>query len=147
MKNRFILLILLSMFLAGCATVPSPRPVARKIGIYHPVKKGETLSRIAKIYHLSAEEIARVNRLSDKNKIDIGQLLFIPGVYPYKKSSTGRLQPSFFKTARIENRFIWPLKNKICSFFGSVKNGIKNKGVDIKAEEGTAIVAAKSGIV
>ena len=141
MKKIIVLLILLSTILAGCATLPPPMPVKRKVGVYHYVKKGESLSQIAKMYHMGTEEIFYANRLSDKDKIYVGQLLFIPGVYPYRKSA------SSVRTGRIEDKFIWPLKNKVCSYFGSIKNRTKNKGIDIKAREGAIIVAAKSGTV
>lgn len=42
------------------------------------VKKGDTLWKIAKKYKSTIDEIARLNEIKDKNKLQIGQQLFIP---------------------------------------------------------------------
>jgi murein DD-endopeptidase MepM/ murein hydrolase activator NlpD len=43
--------------------------------------------------------------------------------------------------------FVWPVKGKIASAFGSKPNGTRNDGVNIRAAEGTPVVAAENGIV
>ena len=44
----------------------------------HTVRKGETLGKIGKKYGVSANEIARTNKLSSKHRLTIGQSLVIP---------------------------------------------------------------------
>jgi len=54
-------------------------------GIYHTVKKGETLSAIAQAYSLDINFLAEVNHLRDIDKIEAGQILFIPGAEEIKE--------------------------------------------------------------
>lgn len=44
----------------------------------HIVKEGETISAIAQLYRVSLEEILKVNRIPDPDKISVGQRLIIP---------------------------------------------------------------------
>ena len=46
-------------------------------GEKHTVKKGETLSEIAKESHTTVDQIAKDNHIKDKNKIAVGQELII----------------------------------------------------------------------
>jgi murein DD-endopeptidase MepM/ murein hydrolase activator NlpD len=45
------------------------------------------------------------------------------------------------------NGFLWPVRGRIASAFGSKPNGTRNDGVNIRAPEGTPVVAAENGIV
>ena len=44
----------------------------------HKVRKGDTLSRIAKLYRVSLEPILEINRLNKKSRLSIGMHLLIP---------------------------------------------------------------------
>jgi septal ring factor EnvC (AmiA/AmiB activator) len=116
----------------GSVVAPSPK----EAGLYHKVRRKETLWRISKMYGVDLERLAAANRLHDKKKIYAGQVLFIPqaGV------------TSFGESAK-EKSFVWPLKGKMLSFYGSSKDGVKNKGIDIKARHGEAVIASRSGKV
>jgi len=46
-----------------------------------------------------------------------------------------------------EQGFIWPLKRKVIIFYGTKKNNIKQKGINIRGRQGEKIVAARSGRV
>ncbi|MDD5723989.1 MAG: M23 family metallopeptidase [Syntrophales bacterium] len=59
------------LFVTACATMPKTG------GVYHSVKKGETLWRIARAYNCDPNEIARANNLPDTT-IEAGSALFIP---------------------------------------------------------------------
>jgi len=48
--------------------------------VEHRVRKGETLAEIAKAYKVTIESIKRANKISNANRISIGQKLLIPGV-------------------------------------------------------------------
>jgi N-acetylmuramoyl-L-alanine amidase len=50
-------------------------------GVYHNVQKGETLFHLSKKYRVPVSNIARANRIQDKNRIQVGSRLFIPGIY------------------------------------------------------------------
>ncbi len=43
--------------------------------------------------------------------------------------------------------FLWPVRGKIASGFGSKPNGTRNDGVNIRAPEGATVVAAENGVV
>lgn len=135
---KIVISALVLVFLSGCGgaayiTVPTPR----EPGLYHKVRRGETLWRISKTYGVDLQSVARANRLPDKQKIYTDQLLFIPQeekVVDYAESTK-------------ESSFIWPVKGKVLSFYGSHKDGVKNKGIDIKARHGEAVIASRSGKV
>ena len=132
-KIIFILSLITTLFLTGCATAPiSPRVKKEAKGIYHHVNKGETLLQIAKAYNVDEQQIARANRLSDIDNISIGQLLFIP-------KTTASLKRNIFRPTHKKENFIWPLKGRICSFYNTFQDEIKNKDLEIKLKEWTRI--------
>ncbi len=47
-------------------------------GLYHQVKRGETLYQIGQAYGVPYRELARINNIRDPNEIRVGQKLFIP---------------------------------------------------------------------
>lgn len=146
--------ILIVSFLLGCAA----RDLSygrRGKGVYHTVKKGQTVWRIAKTYGINIRPLMRINHLSDPKDLKVGQRLFIPGakrvlgvkVYalPDKKRRTAinekqrsyRAKDVFFK---------WPVKGKVTSLFG-FRSRRKHDGVDIAAPGGTPIKTAADGKV
>ena len=46
--------------------------------VAHTIKQGETISSIARLYHTKKDDILRLNNLSDKTILRIGQKLVIP---------------------------------------------------------------------
>src|SRR3989338_5669160 len=63
-KNlHLVFLLTLLYFVSGCATTEEIRPIPRvgvpKEGIYHKVRQGETIWRIAKTYDISVDDIVR----------------------------------------------------------------------------------------
>lgn len=143
-------------------------------GVYHTVKRGENLFRIAKTYNIDLQELAEVNDITDISKIKEGQRIFIPGAretreveIPVNLGQQRGSEEGEKKRKKRENdtaltrgvaegtaeeiktfkgRFIWPVKGKVTSYFG-VRSGRMHKGIDIAAPEGTRIVAAESGRV
>jgi len=47
-------------------------------GVYHRVKKGETLYKIAQAYHMSLQQIAEANNIGHADVMEAGRVLFIP---------------------------------------------------------------------
>jgi len=127
----------------GCATVSyHPQDIARTQipGSYHEVRHGETLWSISRMHAIELKEIINANHLPDASKIEVGQLIFIPEIQkPPKKID-------FARSEKVEN-FIWPVKGVVVSYFGSVDNMVKNKGINIQARDGSNIVASRSGVV
>lgn len=140
-------MVILLFLLAGCATAPpkvvttAPLPKPYPGGIYHTVLQGQTLWRIAKAYDKDIKQIIEVNRISDPSKIDAGQMIFIPAA---EKPIKGKFEVPVTKS---EKGYIWPINGRVMSYFGSKKDFVANKGIDIEAEYGQTIVAARSGRV
>jgi len=154
MKGWLAIGIVIALFVGGCSlklSVPGkvalsfPRKEAteqeskaqEQVGVYHLVRRGETLWRISKTYGVSMDEIMRANNIEDPNLIKAGEYIFIPGaeavreVVPYKDEKV---------------QFAWPLRGRITSKFGP-RWGRMHKGIDIAAPEGTPIRAAEDGVV
>ncbi len=129
---------------AGCA--PSR-------GVYHTVRKGETLWRISYTYGIDIQDLAEVNNIKDPARIKAGQRLYIPGA-----SSVKKVSPPGYEKGRShrkggprkvvieKGRFIWPLKGKVISGFG-MRGDTMHDGIDIAAPKGTPIRAADGGRV
>ena len=75
---RSLWLILLALFLSGCATVSYQPPMMQPAGAYHIVGSGQTLYGISKAYGVDIKEIMRLNSIADPNLIGVGERLFIP---------------------------------------------------------------------
>jgi LysM repeat protein len=141
MKN--IILIFLVLLTGGCATSSHytgpilPASTQGVPGIQHRVLAGQTLWRISKIYNVDIDDILRLNRLSADATIEIGQLLLIPN------SSVSQNEPIKFSG----DDFAWPLKGRVIAGFGSNYGNLMNKGINIQAQTGANILAARSGRV
>ncbi|MFO7983540.1 MAG: M23 family metallopeptidase [Desulfuromonadales bacterium] len=48
-------------------------------GVYHTVKKGQTLYRISNAYNLNEHYLARINGVDDPKALQVGKRLFVPG--------------------------------------------------------------------
>ena len=44
-------------------------------------------------------------------------------------------------------RFVWPVRGRVISIFGTRRRGTVNKGIDIQAQPGEEVVAARAGQV
>lgn len=138
-----IILIFIILTLSGCTTVtPYTKPILPSsaqltAGLQHRVEAGQTLWKISKIYDVDTDDILRLNRIPDDATIEIGQLILIPNRTSLQnipvKSST--------------DDFIWPLKGRIISNFGSSYHNLINKGINIQAASGMDIYATRNGRV
>ncbi len=146
--------------LIGCAGPPEPA------GFYHTVRRGENLYRIGRRYGVDSTTLARVNRIRDVTRIQVGQRIFIPrsernGRYARRPPSRSRsTQPapdggasSKKKAIRAAVRreanldFAWPLEGaRLSSRFGW-RGRRPHEGIDLAARKGTTIRAAESGKV
>ena len=135
---RLILAVTVLFTFTGCATVSyNKMDTPAMPGVYHEVVRGETLWGIANVYNINLAELVKTNRLPDASKIEVGQLIFIPEANEKPKVAV------FAK----DKGFIWPVKGSVVSYFGSTKDMVKNKGIDIAAHEGASIVASRGGKV
>jgi murein DD-endopeptidase MepM/ murein hydrolase activator NlpD len=157
------LLAVLTFSFASCADLDSIRKHGynrsgssakryKKSSRYHVVRKGENLYRIAKRYKVSVGSLAKVNRISTKTPIEIGQRLYIPSSSKYKKSKRGRKKPKQKTTSRRSKpvgsiALAWPLKKYTITSKYGIRGGRKHDGIDLAAPKGTAIHASAGGRV
>lgn len=151
MKGRYVAIFLLFAMLGQCRSVSPGYP---RGGVYHTVKRHQTLWRISKTYGVDMDEVARTNHIRDPSKIRVGQKIFIPGakrvlrVDIYIEDIGGRRgrrkDPKRIALAR--GHFIWPLRGDVTREFG-IRGTTKHDGIDISAPIGTPIKAANSGRV
>lgn len=119
-------------------------------GIRHKVKKGDTISSIAKQYDVEQEDITIYNDI-DESKLVVGGSIIIPnGVKkqvanpaPSKKSNPSVSSPSSPVSG---GYYMRPTAGKITSRFGVRSRGY-HYGIDYGAPTGTPIVASASGTV
>lgn len=134
----------------SCSTVPTKQTDSK--GVYHKIKRGQTLWRIAKTYGIDLELLAKANNLEDATEIKTGGLIFIPNAEKILEVEIYRPADAHVKKASIPpsvNREIelgWPVNGKVTSPYGN-RNGKKHDGVDISVPKGTPIKAAAGGIV
>jgi murein DD-endopeptidase MepM/ murein hydrolase activator NlpD len=152
MKNKKILtyfifsVLTCLLFCTGCKTTGSSRStLANKPSVpgkYHKVKKGETLWGISRKYGLPLDEIVRINNICDASTIKIGQSVFIPD-----KPQITPDKPAYKTTLKAESNFLWPVKGRVVTYYGVKYDGLRSKGINIKARNGQEILASRSGTV
>ena len=149
---------------------------AAHFGVYHRVKKNETLYSIAKLYGTSVDNLEKNNNIPDATKIQVGDYIFVPGVAaPLETGRKASAAPSNVKKEQQRNvkgssgksspakahkkgyapikanpgktgKFIWPAKGVVTSKFGP-RWGRNHNGIDIGCPEGTPVLAAAAGEV
>ena len=122
--------------------------VPNQDGLFHKVKKGDTLAAIAKKYKTETERIGKANPDIDLDTLKVDMNIFIPGATP--ASSVFNLSDG--RASSHSRGFRWPVAGRINSPFGWRRHPITRKrnfhtGIDIKANTGRTIRAAKNGRV
>ena len=74
--GKLLLIIILLLADASCSGLRTGDKSAP--GVYHRVKKGETLHTLAQVYKVNPQSIAEANHLDPRTIIETGQVLFIP---------------------------------------------------------------------
>ncbi|UCD11339.1 MAG: M23 family metallopeptidase [Nitrospinaceae bacterium] len=158
-QKKFLPQILLALVLFGpllsCQSLPKERHYT---GVYHSVRPGQTLYRIAKTYDVSVVTLMRLNNISDASQIQVGRKIWIPGARTIRQVPATALKketPAPKRFSRpveeaslppLKGYLIWPLKGTLTSTFGSRGNG-HHDGIDIGAKRGASVVAAAEGRV
>jgi murein DD-endopeptidase MepM/ murein hydrolase activator NlpD len=153
-----ICMVLLVLVSVGCR---HPRGVGHaQRGVYHTVKPHQTFWRICKTYGVDMEEVARINGIKDKTKIEVGQRIFIPGatrvlkVDIYVEDVTAGEKATAVTYEK--GRFIWPVEGQVTASFNAKETKENQRwpfgqrrhdGIDISALTGTTVQAADSGKV
>jgi murein DD-endopeptidase MepM/ murein hydrolase activator NlpD len=139
----------------GCTPLePRSSPVAQRSGsssggVYHTVRKGETLWRISKTYGVSVAEIVEANDL-ESYTIRIGQRVYIPGARETRSVPEAEREAP----GPISTELAWPLagrgRGSVTSGFGPrvdpVTGGeVFHKGIDIDGAREERVLAAAGG--
>jgi len=147
---------LMLVFLGGCASseyhpMPTPEQESpatataaaspKPVGVYHKVTAGQTLWQIAGIYGVKMQDIVNSNNIPNGTTLEVGQLLFIPGVSQVQSGSEHPIDNN-------RNQFIWPLHGKVVIYFDDpIGFNTLNHGIDIQAQAGDTVQAAREGDV
>lgn len=75
----------------------APKDLQTKV---YAVKSGDTLSLIAKRFNVSAKDIMKMNKISDANKIKVGQKLTLPGYVNLNAPAPVRKKKAAVKTVK-----------------------------------------------
>ena len=142
-------------FLTGCATTEyKPMPslpsettkttavsVVKNQGVYHKVVRGQTLWQIAQSYGVNIKDIIDSNNIPNGTALEVGQLIFIPGVKATKDISEHTVDNN-------KNGFIWPLHGKVLVYFDDpIGVATLSHGIDIQAQAGDRVQAVREGDV
>ncbi len=148
MKKTLLFIVVISFF-TGCAVRIGQPKREEKRGVYHTVKKGETLYRIALTYGVQVDRIKNVNRLKS-NTIEIGDRLFIPGaneiksIEPLKKVPPKKKKekyPIVKKGEPKKGTFLWPARGQITVPFGKDRS----RGIDILLPPREKVYSSREG--
>ena len=136
-------------------------------GVFHEIRPGETLYRIARAYGISVEDLRVENGISHPARLAAGSLLFVPRAErtveidaagpPQAKIEarpSRRAQPSqipragsgTLDPAAHGEPLAWPLRGVLVSAFG-MRDHEQHEGIDLAAPEGTPVLAASAGKV
>ncbi len=96
MRHRILLLAILCLFILSCASQQSNTYKTK--GVYHSVKKGETISEIARTYNTDPRKLAEINHINLPERLEENSVVFIPDAAQVRdsekspKSGTKNLQ-------------------------------------------------------
>jgi murein DD-endopeptidase MepM/ murein hydrolase activator NlpD len=139
----------------GCAVhqVVKPSNV-----VSYKIKKGDSLAAIADRYRLSLRALIELNDLQDPDVVEIGQIIYLPAdarhriaiasLQREKGAEVNSFRPiSRQKAQSIVGPLTWPVVGgELSSPFGQRASGF-HEGLDIRAEEGSEVLAAHAGEV
>ena len=120
-----------------------------KSGIWHTVKKGETLYRLSKKYAVSINDIQTMNNITNPTAIKAGQRILIPisddsadcGINKQSKISKGATKKSISKPL-----FMWPV-TYVAGVGRDNKNGARPIGILIKSTPKSNVMASAHGTI
>jgi len=166
-------MVVVAVALAGCASSRATFEPTSRAGLrpgtsaapaaveetIHVVLKGDTLSKVARKYGVSVDELAKKNQLSPKKQLTPGQKLLVP------RGKRSRRLPQPIADAKIDGNktqaipgegpavaapgavWIWPIEGPVASRFGLRGRHHMHAGVDITCPTGTTIIASRGGSV
>lgn len=119
-------------------------------GLFITIKRNDTLSTIAKRYHINVDDIIKYNNLSKDEPIFAGNELLIPGAIISKSSSiqyskSGNISVPNFKATPYPGKFTWPTESP--THYLSQSYYRWHGGIDLPRNNGWGIYASAPGII
>jgi lipoprotein YgeR len=147
------------MAVAGCSSTKSDKVEPG----YYRVQSGDTLNKIARQHNTTVSALMRLNKLTDANRIEKGQLLQVGGATASSGSSAGASttpsrsgtssSTSGTRTPAVSSsaspavvkslKLVWPADGTLTQRY----NGNSSKGLTVVNKAGTPIKAAAAGSV
>lgn len=140
---------------------PTSTPQPARLGQI-VVQRGDSLWRLAQRHGTSVEALIRANGIEDPTKLEIGQVLRLPGAgepdpprqvgqaappAPRREASAPRPAPATTSNLGVSTRgYSWPLEGEILKRYANSPTS-KHAGLDIAVAPGTPVHAARSGEV
>lgn len=142
--RHFLLIISVLCVLISCSSTPDrdQSTYGTESGNIHVVQKGDTLTSIAWRYGTTTRKLIALNKLSNANKIFVGQRLrtHSPASVTQKPSTTSKNQ-TYVKKAD----WVWPVRGTIIRKFNPKRIG--GNGIRIRGKKGQTVNAAEGGKV
>jgi hypothetical protein len=145
MKIKYLFLFC-TIFLLSCATTQvTERTITTKHvrGVWHRVKEGQTLWRIAKTYRVELDTLKEANDIDDVVHIAQGTWIFIPGAKKHLWVQ-GNIASASEGVEKLD--FVWPTMGEVVRSYGKDKQDF-NYGIDINLKGNENIVATQNGKV
>ena len=114
----------------------APPEAGKGPGIWHTLRRGQTLYSLSRAYGVPLDLLAKVNEIRDPGRIQAGRVLFIPGAsHPLDIPPTA---------ARL---LAWPINGRVTSPFEANGRRARHEGIDIDGVMGQQVGAAAAGRV
>jgi membrane-bound lytic murein transglycosylase D len=146
--KREVILAKLSQMPNWCPPPPPVRTKYKRGTVTHRVRKGETLSTIARRYGTSVKSIMRTNRLKSSRTIQVGWKLKIPVKKRYaskrkttasnlssKKSSTKACPPSAQRYAVRKGDSLWKIANRFHTTTKAIRTANRMSGTALSISQ------------
>jgi len=114
-------------------------------GFYHTVRRGETLSAIARRYGLTTRAVASDNALANPDHIEAGQRLLIRACGPEAREQ--RRGSVLSARTRATGRFEWPVRGRLVARYAQVVRGEELRGIVLRPPGEATVRAADAGRV
>ena len=145
-------------------TAPGPPVAARESveeelpppdGVFHVVRPGQTLWRIARAYGTTVETLAAANGLARADRIEVGAAIFVPGAtraldvppWPAPPPEPPPRAEGPAEAPIAASGYSWPVVGELLSAFGQRRRSHVHLGLDIRGKAGEEVLAARSGRV